>query len=196
MVLCVYGLFAPSLMLGQGFVYLSNTNQPVTESSLTGSFGIGFTTGTNSSGYLLNSLTVLFADNNTPVLSSAALDDNGTITYFQDGVEVGAAGAYTFTPQSSLALDANTAYALLVYPNDAQVDINVSYTTSSTFASMDNWNIPGLDGSDEPLFAITATSIEPTPEPTVTSLACASIFVFTAFRIWTSRLTIRRSRRR
>ncbi len=66
--LCVYGLFVPPFIRGQGFVCLSNTNQPVTGSSLTGSFDIGFTTGINSSGYLLDSLTLLFADNDTPLL--------------------------------------------------------------------------------------------------------------------------------
>ena len=173
--LSVCGLFVPRLICAQGFVYLSNTNQPVAESSLTGSFGIGFTTGTNPSGYLLDSLTLLFADNSTPPLVSAGLADYSTITYFGGAVEVGAAGYYTFTPNSPLALGADTSYALLVYPDDAQVDVNVSYTTSTAFSSIDNWNIPGLDGSDEPLFAITAI---PAPEPSVASLACAGIFAF------------------
>jgi hypothetical protein len=169
------------LVRAQGFVYLSNTNQNVTDNSSAGnSFGIGFTTGSNSSGYLLNSITVLFADNNTPVLTSAGLDNFSTITYFQDAVEVGTAGYYTFAPNSPLSLAANTPYAILFFADDPEVNINLSYTTSSTFTSSDNWNIPGLDGSDEPLFAITAT---PAPEPTVTSLVCTSVFIFIASRI-------------
>ena len=176
--LCVSGLFAPPLARGQGVAYLSNADQPVTASALGGSFSIGFKTGTNSSGYLLDSLSVLFADNNIPQLMSAGLDDYSTTTSFQDGVEVGAAGYYTFAPNSPLALAANTSYALLVYPDDPQVDVNLSYTTSSDFTSVDNWNIPGIDGSDEPLFTIMATPVTPAPEPSVTVLVCTSIFTF------------------
>jgi hypothetical protein len=169
------------LVRGQGFVYLSNTNQNVTDNSSAGnSFGIGFTTGSNSSGYLLNSITVLFATNNPPVLTSAGLDNYSTITYFQDAVQVGTAGYYTFAPSSPLSLIANTPYAILFFADDPEVNINLSYTSSSTFTSSDNWNIPGLDGSDEPLFAITAT---PAPEPTVTSLVCTSVFILIASRI-------------
>jgi hypothetical protein len=169
------------LVRGQGFVYLSNTNQNVTDNSSAGnSFGIGFTTGSNSSGYLLNSITVLFATNNPPVLTSAGLDNYSTITYFQDAVQVGTAGYYTFAPNSPLSLTANTPYAILFFADDPEVNINLSYTTSSTFTSSDNWNIPGLDGSDEPLFAITAT---PAPEPTVTSLVCTSVLILIGSRI-------------
>jgi hypothetical protein len=176
----VLGFITLPLVRAQGFVYLSNINQTVTDSGLTGAFGIGFTTGSNATGYLLDSATVLFADNNTQVLTSAGLYNYSTITSFQDAVEVGSAGSYTFTPSSPLALAANTSYALLIQPDDALVEINLSYTTSSTFTSSDNWSIPGLDGSDEPLFAITAT---PAPEPTVTSLVCTSVFIFIASRI-------------
>ena len=111
---------------------------------------------------------------------SAALDDYSTTTSFQDGVEVGAAGYYTFTPNSPLALAANTSYALLVNTVDPLVDVNLSYTTSSNFTSVDNWNIPGLNGSDEPLFTIMAT---PAPEPSVTVLVWTSIFTFVVFRL-------------
>jgi hypothetical protein len=191
---CVYFLFTPQLTRGQGIAYLSNTNQPATGSSLTASFDIAFTTGTNSAGYLLTSLTQLFANNNTPVVVSAGLSDYSTVTYFGGGAEVGSAGYYTFTPNSPLALAANTPYALVVFPDDPIAEINVSYTTSSAFTSIDNWNISGLGATDESLFAITATPIEPTPEPTATSLACATIFAFIAYRIWTTHQT--RNRRR
>ena len=185
LVLSFYDLSVPPLINGQSFVYLSNTDQPVTQSSLTGSFDIGFTTGTNPSGYLLNSLTLLFADNNTPVLSSASLDDYSTITSFGNSVEVGSSGYYTFTPESPLALAANKPYALLIVPNDALVEFNVSHTTSAAFTSIDNWNIPGLGGSIEPLFAIAATPIEPTPEPAETALICASFLACALFRFKT-----------
>ena len=58
--LWVYFLLAPQLTRGQGIAYLSNTNEPATASSLTASFDIAFTTGTNSAGYLLTSLRVCF----------------------------------------------------------------------------------------------------------------------------------------
>ncbi|HEY5233374.1 MAG TPA: choice-of-anchor R domain-containing protein [Verrucomicrobiae bacterium] len=133
------------LVRAQGFVYLSNTNQNVTDNSSAGyNFNIGFTTGNNVSGYLLNSVTVLFPDNNTPVLTSAGLDDYPTTTYFQDGVEVGTAGYYTFIPNSPLSLAANTSYVVLFFADDPLANINLSYTTSSIFTSVDGWNIPGL----------------------------------------------------
>ncbi len=176
--LCVSGLVTPTLVRGQGTAYLSNTEQPLAVDAATGSFSIGFTTGTDSSGYLLDSLTVLFGDNNTPVLMSAGLDNYSTTTSFQDGVEVGAAGYYTFTPNSPLPLAAGTSYALLVYSDDIQTDVNLSYTTSSDFTSVDNWNIPGLNGSDEPLFTIMAT---PAPEPSATVLAWTGMFILIVF---------------
>jgi hypothetical protein len=169
------------LVRAQGFAYLSNTNQNVTDNSSAGyNFSIGFTTGNNVSGYLLNSVTVLFADNNTPVLTSAGLDDYPTITYFQDNVEVGAAGYYIFSPNSPLSLAPNTSYAVLFFADDPLANINLSYTTSTTFNNMDNWNMLGLDGSDAPLYAVTAT---PAPEPTVTSLVCTSVLILIASRI-------------
>ena len=169
------------LVRGQGFVYLSNTNQNVTDNSSAGnSFGMGITTGNNASGYLLNSVTVLFADNTTPVLTSAGLDDHSSTTYFQNAVEVGTAGDYTFAPNSPLSLAANTPYTILFFADDPLTNINLSYTTSSTFTSVDGWSIPGLDGSEIPLYAISAT---PAPEPTVTSLVCASVFILIASRI-------------
>jgi drug/metabolite transporter superfamily protein YnfA len=169
---------------GQGFIYLSNTNQNVADNSSAGnSFGIGFTTGSNASGYLLNSITVLFADNNTPVLTSAGLDNYSTITYFQSAVQVGTAGYYTFTPNSPLTLTANTPYAILFFAADAFANINLSYTTSSSIASVDNWNVPGLGESEIPLFAITATPVAPVPEPSVIYFASGGIFAFIALQI-------------
>jgi len=178
--LCVSGLFAPPLIRAQGIAYLSNIDQPLAVNASTGAFSIGFTTGANPSGYLLDSLIVLFANNNTPALMTAGLDNFSTTTSFQDGVEVGAAGSYTFTPNSPLALAANTPYALLVSPVDVAADVNLSYTTSTDFTGVDNWNIPALNGSDEPLFTIMAT---PAPEPSDTILICASILSFMLFRL-------------
>ncbi|HUZ08102.1 MAG TPA: hypothetical protein VMV89_11515, partial [Candidatus Paceibacterota bacterium] len=121
-----------------------------------------------------------FADNTTPVLTSAGLDDHSSTTYFQNAVEVGTAGDYTFAPNSPLSLAANTPYTILFFADDPLTNINLSYTTSSTFTSVDGWSIPGLDGSEIPLYAISAT---PAPEPTVTSLVCASVFILIASRI-------------
>ncbi len=182
-IFCFSGLVWPPFIHSQGTVYLSNTNQSVAASSLTGSFGVGFTTGGNSAGYLLDSITLLFADNSTTVLVSAGLYDYSTTTFFGNAVEVGAAGYYTFTPGSPIALTANTPYAISVFPDDPQANVNLSYTTSSNFTSVNSWNIPGLDGSDEPLFAIGATPVEPTPEPGVGSLTCGGILAFAGFRM-------------
>jgi len=171
----------PPLVRAQGFVCLSNTNQSVTDNNSAGSsFGIGFTTGSNAPGYMLNSITVLFADNNTPVLTSAVLDDYHTITSFQDAQEIGGAGYYTYTASSPLPLAANTPYGILVLSDDPTVGINLSYTTSSTITSFDGWIVPGLGEFEIPLFAITAT---PVPEPSVTFLACTGIFIFIALLI-------------
>jgi hypothetical protein len=168
------------LVRAQGFVYLSNTNQNVTDNSSAGnSFEIGFTTGSNLSGYLLDSVIVLFADNNTPVLTTAELDDYHTITSFQNALEVGTAGYYTFIPNPPISLAANTPYAFLFLTVDPLVNVNLSFTTSSIVTIVDNWNVPGLGEFEIPLFAITAT---PVPEPSVTFLTCTGIFAFMALR--------------
>jgi hypothetical protein len=179
----VFVLFFTTLPLirAQGFVYLSNTNQNVTD-NFSGDFGITFLTGSNASGYVLNTVTLQSANNEIPILSSAFLYDYSSYIYFQDSHEISSAGFYTFTANLPILLTANTPYEIWIIPADplAGGGINVSYTTSSTFTSSDNWNISGLGGSDEPLFAITAT---PAPEPTVRSLVCASVLVLFVSRI-------------
>ena len=182
LVLSVFCLSTPLLIRGQGFVYLSNTNQSVTSSSANITLEAYFVTGTNPFGYMLNAVTVLFPDN---ALNStmARLFGPSTSTSFQDVVTISNAGFYTYTPNLPLILVANTSYAIGIYVVDPLEGMNLSYTDSSTVTSIDNWNVPGLGTSEIPLFAITATPISPVPEPSTISLACTSIIILVAFWI-------------
>jgi hypothetical protein len=185
LVFCIYGLFVPQLIRGQGLVYLSNTNQTIiNEGNWTaGMIQIPFTTGANTPGYLLNSVTVLFANNNIPVLTTADISDYSIFyTYFQSGVEVGSAGYYTLTPDTPLSLAANTPYLMMVFTADPFVSVNWNYITSSAVTSVDNWSASLSDGAEIPLFAISATPIAPAPEPTVVSFVCLGAFVSILFR--------------
>ena len=171
---------------GQGFAYLSNTNQTVNSSNWTADLiEIPFTTGANASGYLLNSVTLLFASNDIPVLTTAEVFDSSTRTFFQNGVDVGAAGYYTLAPDSPLSLAADTPYLMIVFPADVFASVNWNYTSSSTVTSVDDWSASLTDGSEIPLFTIAATPIAPAPEPAVVPLVCLGAFVFISFQIRT-----------
>ncbi len=167
-------------MHGQGFVYLSNTNQTANSSDwTTGEIGIPFTTGANAPGYLLDSVTVLFASTDIPVLMIAAVSDYSTFTYFQTFAEVGAAGYYTFMPNSPISLAAATPYTMLLFPADPLANFpNWNYITSPAVTSIDNWSAGLIDGAQNPLFSISATPIAPVPEPAVAPLAFLGVLVF------------------
>jgi hypothetical protein len=148
---------------------------------------IPFTTGSNTAGYLLDSLTVLFASNNTPVLTTAAVFDYSTYSYFQSGAEVGSAGYYSLTPITPISLAADTPYVMVVFPADAFLSVNWNYITSPTVTSIDNWSVGLTDGSQNPLFSISATPIAPAPEPAVLPLVLLGAFVSILFRLRHSR---------
>lgn len=168
---------------GQGFVYLSNTNQAINNSNWTaGDIWIPFTTGSNASGYLLDAVTVLFASNNVPVVMTAAVFDYSAYTYFYTGTQVGSAGYYTLAPNAPISLAANTPYVMLVLPASALASVNWNFITSSAVTSVNNWSTSLSDGSDIPVFAISATPITSVPEPAVVPLVFLGAIVFIVFR--------------
>ena len=182
-ILLIAGTFISAEVRGQGFVYLSNTNQTVNSSDSTaGMIQIPFTTGSNPAGYLLGSLTVLFASNNTPVLTTAAVFDYSTYSYFQSGAEVGSAGYYSLAPISPISLAADTPYVMVVFPADAFLSVNWNYVTSPAVTSIDNWSVGLTDGAQNPLFSISATPV-PTPEPAVVPLLFLGGIVSFLFRM-------------
>ena len=183
-ILLIAGTFFAAEIRGQGFVYLSNTNQTINSSDWTADMvEIPFTTGANSTGYLLDSVTVLFASNDIPVLMTAAVFDYRTYSYFLSGAEVGSAGYYTFAPNTTISLAAATPYLMVVFPADPFANLpSWNYITSSAVSSVDNWSTSLTDGAAIPLFAISATSIGPVPEPTAVSLVCLGALVFILFQ--------------
>jgi hypothetical protein len=183
-ILLIIGTFISAEVRGQGFVYLSNTNQTVNSSDWTaGLIQIPFTTGSNTAGYQLDSLTVLFASNNTPVLTTAAVFDYSSgYSYFQSGAEVGSAGYYSLAPVTPISLAADTPYVMVVFPADAFLSVNWNYVTSPTVTSIDSWSVGLTDGSQNPLFSISATPV-PAPEPAVVSLLFLGAVASFIFRI-------------
>jgi hypothetical protein len=186
-ILLIAGTFIAADIRGQGFVYLSNTNQTVNSSDWTsGEIGIPFMTGANASGYLLDSVTILFASNDNPVATTAAVFDYSSSSYtdFYSGIEIGSAGYYTFAPNTPISLAADSHYAILIFQSDAlsSVTANWSFITSSAVTSVDDWSTSLTDGTEIPLFAISATSIAPAPEPATVSLVCLGAFVFIIFQ--------------
>ena len=114
----------------------------------------GFTTGGNSGGYTLNSVTVKFlASSGTPgTLTMAIVSDSngspGTNTYTLSGAAPTTAGEYTYTctkTQSvTCALDANTTYYLSV--TGSSLGPAVGYFHADTTASTSETNTPSNAG--------------------------------------------------
>jgi len=186
-ILLIASTFFAADIRGQGFVYLSNSNQTVNSSYWTiGEIWIPIMTGANASGYLLNSLTVLFASNDNPVATTAAVFDYSSSSYtdFYTGIEVGTAGYYTFTPNTPISLATDSHYLILISQSDvlSSVTANWNFISSSAVTSVDNWGTSLTDGADIPLFAISATPVAPVPEPAAVSLVCLGAFVFIVFQ--------------
>ena len=151
-ILLIASTFIAADVRGQGFVYLSNTNQTVNSSDwTTGEIWIPFTTGANASSYLLDSVTVLFASNDNPVATTAAVFDYSSSSYtdFYSGIEIGSAGYYTFAPNTPISLAADSHYAILIFQSDAlsSVTANWSFITSSAVTSVVDWSTSLTDGT-------------------------------------------------
>jgi hypothetical protein len=147
----VFGLLAPHIIQAQGTTYLSNLGQ-----SSVGSVGVGsdswmagiFQTGTNASGYVLNSIQLAMTDavgspggfmvmlyapalgSFTPGSSLGTL--NGSLTPVTSGI-------YTYTPAANLTLSPRTPYSIVLTSGTAVT--NGAYEWS--YAGINSYNPTG-----------------------------------------------------
>jgi hypothetical protein len=189
-------LLSSQFVQAQGtMTYLSNVDQASAGSLAVGSdswLATLFTTGTNASGYTLDSIELGMANASgspsdfTVTLYTrhvGALDIRGSDLGTLDGsLNPTTAGIYTYTPDSSLTLSANTQYLIVLTAGTTVA--NGAYDWSIANGSFDtsgNWN-PGTrylssDGGSHwtvtsvdyyVQFAINATAV---PEPGVLALS-------------------------
>jgi len=181
------GLLASHLVFGQGTVYLSNLNQ-----NFAGSFAVGsdswqapaFITGTNSGGYLLDSVQLGMADaSGSPIGFTVMICPDVVTTGDHPGSSlstlIGSAnpstvGSYNYTPTSALALLPDTIYFIVISAGTSVANgaYEWNYADTQSYNPIDNWGGGGAFGSNNglswhlpgppyyyPQYAITATAI-------------------------------------
>jgi hypothetical protein len=177
------------LSSAQGIVYLSNTNAiNITTATVSGGFGIFFTTGNNAGGYTLDSFALLLAANPDTVgeLTEATLY-TGTGGHVVNSLAGNAgnnsapssAGYDVFTPDSigsdTSFLAANTAYEIGFLVGEGNT-LNVSSIATTLLTGVGGWSYGGEGGlSGNPIFAIAATPVTAVPEPGTLALAGFSL---------------------
>jgi hypothetical protein len=205
-IIYVVAFLAQRVSQAQGTIYFSNLGQPSA-----GTVGVGsdqwlaalFGTGTNASGYLLDSVelgladatgnpngfTVMIYNNGAPLSGAAPGSSLDTLT---GSLNPTTAGTYTYTPASSLTLLPNTYYFIVLTAGTAIADgaYEWNYESIASYNPVDGWGGGGAYVSSNgslhswyvpgppfyyPELAITA---EPIPEPGVLSLFALSGLVF------------------
>ena len=188
----------PQLIQAQGTVYLSNLAQASTGGVTVGSnswFAAEFRTGTNTGGYLLNSVQLGMTDasgspNGFTVLIYSAISIATTLPGSSLGTLNGSlspatAGVFTYTPVANLTLSRQTDYFIVLTAATAIANgaYGLSLSGIDSYNPSGNWRViqglfSGVYGSSNgsawnslagtyPQFAIDATAI---PEPGVLSL--------------------------
>jgi hypothetical protein len=180
-VACLTALMLPQSNQAQGVVsYLNNTSQSVVGNLSIGldysSIGIEFQTGTNAGGYFLNDLQLLFADaTESPIYSGlhvVILSDPfgapgmnvAVLGTSQDPLN---AGFFTYSPQTSATLEADTLYWLVVSTTATALGsaYNLRYTTDATTTSLDGWEITGNTAFGQPGYPVFSINAIAVPEP-------------------------------
>jgi hypothetical protein len=184
------------IIQAQGTTYLSNLSQPSAGSLSVGSdswLAFSFATGSNTSGYTLNSLQLGMADaSGNPsgfmVMLYSAIGQFDRLPQSSIGTPNGSlnpasSGIYTYEPASSMTLSPNTVYFIVLTSGTTVADgaYNWNYSgslygpsggwrapfggfTDDNFQSSDGLNWNVLALVGFPQFAINAT---PIPEPSV-----------------------------
>jgi hypothetical protein len=201
----VFELLAPQIIQAQGTTYLSNLDQ-----SSAGTLAVGsdswlaamFQTGTNSGGYVLNSIQLAMNDASgnptgfTAMIYAPSYPPGGVLPGSSLGTLTGSlnpvtSGIYTYTPAANLTLSQSTPYFIVLTAGTAIA--NGAYDWSLAGANSHNssggWLAPGVvwtssNGSSwpplppgYPQFAINATGV---PVPGVLSLLALGGF----FLVW------------
>jgi hypothetical protein len=188
-------LFAPQITQAQGTIYMSNLGLPSAGSVAVGSdswLGVAFRTGTNASGYTLNSIQLRMADaSGNPSGFTALLYGNGNIPAGNSlgsslGVLIGSTdpaigGIFTYAPPSNLTLLPHTFYSIVLTAGTAVANGAYEWSYAGTYSynlndgwdaggglwtssNGSSWNSPTLGDLQ---YAINATVV---PEPGVLSL--------------------------
>ena len=195
---CVFGLLAPQILQAQGTTYVSNLDQ-----SSVGSVAVGsdswlteaFQTGTNPSGYVLNSIELAMTDasNNpsgfTVMLYAPAVGSllpGSSLGTLDCSLNPVTAGIYTYTPAATLTLFPNSPYCIVLTAGTAVANgaYEWSYAGTSSYNPSGGWSSPPFNlggvwtssnGSapwieSVSTFAQFAVNGSPVPEPGVLSL--------------------------
>jgi hypothetical protein len=209
-------LLAPTIVQAQGMTYLSNLGQPSAGSEAVGSdswLAEAFQTGTNISGYSLNSVQLDMTDASgnpggfTVMIYSNGGAPEGISPGSSLGILVGSAnpttsGIYTYTPAANFTLSPITDYFIVLTAGTvvANGDYKWSYAGTYSYNPSDKWATVGgysiafyhsSDGlawtgnlGTYPQFALNAT---PIPEPS----SLALIFLSGGVLIYARRKSIR-----
>jgi hypothetical protein len=185
---------SPLVAQSQGTLYVSNLgetsyNGGPFDYGETTTYGLsaGFVTGSNSTGYTLDSIQLLMGNSELgPGTFNVAIysDDNGqlgtSLGFLSGSPSPYTEGTYTYT-STGIELSASTAYLLVVSSDSPYIWYD---TTSPNYQSSDGWSeIEGTDGR-QLQFGIDADplAISSVPEPSVISLAGISgliaVFLF------------------
>ena len=144
----VFGLLAPHTAQGQGTLYVSSLDLTSSGSASVGSdswLATDIRTGTNASGYLLNSVQLALTDaSGTPSGFTAMIYNiNPLIEVPVPGSSLGtlngsldpvAGGVYTYSPASSLTLSPSTVYYIVLTAGTAVANGAYEWSFANTFA--------------------------------------------------------------
>jgi hypothetical protein len=201
----VVALLAPQITRAQGTTYLSNVSQPSAGSLAVGSdswLAILFLSGTNASGYTVNSIQLTLTDATgnpsdfTVMLWDDSLSSASSLGTFSGPTDPTAAGIYTYTAPANLILSERNLYFIVVTSGTAVAngayDWSVAGSGSydqnggwfpgftgegqvSTSTDGSSWN--SIAGENVLQFAINATPI-PEPSPSVLILLGSGILMY------------------
>jgi hypothetical protein len=203
-ILSVFGLLAPQIIEAQGTItYLSNLGQASTGSDAVGSnswLAAGFGTGTNVSGYLLNSIqlamtaasgspsgfTVMVYANSGP----AGISPGSSLGTLSGSTDPATSGIFAYTPTANLTLSPSAFYYIVLTSGTAVSNgaFEWSLAGANSYNPSDGWfSLGGVwtssNGSSWPSpiagnlqFAVTATAV---PEPSSEILlGLGGVFLF------------------
>ena len=199
------GFFAARIAHAQGTIYLSNLGQVSNGSAPVASdswLAADFRTGTNTGGYLLDSVQLAMTDASgnpsgfTAMLYSAiggvAIFPGSSLGALNGSLNPVTSSVYTYTPTSSLALSPSTHFFIVLTAGTAVADGAYDWRVTDT-ASMgfDGWSANtslchSSDGSGWHFFSGTlaqfALTATPIPEPSASSLLLMGVGFFICVR--------------